>query len=80
MANSQQSGRNEIQIAVMASEMKQMKDDIAEIKSVINKFIDGMNNNYVTQQEFGPYRRVVQLIGAVVVTGIAALLFDLITK
>jgi F0F1-type ATP synthase assembly protein I len=78
MAITNQSNRNEIQIAVMASELKQMKEDISEIKADIKKFIDSMNVNFVTRNEFEPYKRTVQMISGAVVLAIIGALLNLV--
>jgi F0F1-type ATP synthase assembly protein I len=78
MATSKQSNRNEIQIAVMASELKQMKEDISEIKADIKKFIDSMDVNFVTRNEFEPYKRTVQMISGAVILAIIGALLNLV--
>jgi F0F1-type ATP synthase assembly protein I len=78
MAITTQSNRNEIQIAVMASELKQMKEDISEIKADIKKFIDSMDVNFVTRNEFEPYKRTVQMISGAVILAIIGALLNLV--
>jgi hypothetical protein len=58
----------------------QMQRDISEIKKMLWEFIDKVEDKYVRKEDLAPYKRVLGVIGSVVIAGIAWAVLKLIIK
>ena len=61
---------HKVELAVMANDIKNIKDDVSEIK-------DKLDNQYVTKTEFEPVKKVVYGIVGLILTAVIAALIGL---
>lgn len=63
----------ETKIAVMANDVKRIKDDVHEVKRKLEA-------DYITRTEFDPVKKIVYGLVALVLTGVIGALITLIIK
>lgn len=60
-------------IAVIKSQLADIKDDVRDIK-------DKLERDYITRQEFDPYKRIIQGLVALILTAVIGAVMTLIIK
>ena len=78
MTNDRIVQQNAQNIAVMNEKMKNIESDISEIKSGIKDLIQKIDDNYLTKEEFRPYKVAFGIIGTAFVLYIVNLFLGLI--
>ena len=69
------SNETDTKLAVMSEKMKNIENDISEIKLGINELIKKMDEKFVTKNEFTPIKQIVYgFVGLIVVAVIGALI------
>lgn len=57
-----------------------IQQDLTYIKANVDDIKDKMENNYVTQEEFKPIKKFVDIIQGLIITGVVGALLALIIK
>ena len=65
--------QDEINIAVITSQLADIKDDIRDIKLKLE-------NDYITRNEFDPYKRIIQGLVALVLTAVVGAVLTLVIR
>lgn len=60
-------------IAVIKSQLADIKDDVRDIK-------DKLERDYITRQEFEPYKRIIQGLVALVLTAVVGAMMTVVIK
>jgi hypothetical protein len=66
-------GNDQTEIALIAQDIKYIKDDVQEIKGKLEK-------NYITREEFDPIKKIVYGIVGLVLTGVLGALLALVIR
>ena len=65
--------QDQTDIAVIKSQLADIKDDVRDIKIKLE-------NDYITRQEFDPYKRIIQGLVALILTAVIGAVLALIIK
>ena len=65
--------QSEKNLAVIANDLEYIKRDIAEIK-------ESVTHNYVTKEEFDPYKKIVYALIGLILTGVVGSLLSLVLR
>jgi len=69
--------RNEIKLAVMAEKIDGIERDIKDIKDSIHELNRNICSTYVTKEEFGPYRKALNIAAGLILGAIVSALLAL---